>query len=158
MQSTVCTGVPGLWLPFFLLLWLPWVCKFTRTSASSFFFCASACAFAFSSTSLSWCRGFSKDGAKAECEVIFWKSFIVSQWLQIATHSSILTWRIPETEESGGLLSMGSRSVRHDWSDLAAAAVINEFYSYPSWYLYFFLMVCQIYHDKFSCPNLFLCL
>jgi len=40
----------------------------------------------------------------------------------IATHSSILAWRIPETGETGGLLSMGSHRVGHDWSDLAAAA------------------------------------
>ena len=39
-----------------------------------------------------------------------------------ATHSSILAWRIPGTEEPGGLQSMGSHRVRHDWSDLAAAA------------------------------------
>ena len=40
----------------------------------------------------------------------------------LATHSSILAWRIPGTEEPGGLLSMGSHRVGHDWSDLAAAA------------------------------------
>ena len=32
----------------------------------------------------------------------------------IATHSSILAWRIPWTEESGGLQSMGLQNVRHD--------------------------------------------
>ena len=32
----------------------------------------------------------------------------------IATHSSILAWRIPRTEEPGGLQSMGSQRVRHD--------------------------------------------
>ena len=32
----------------------------------------------------------------------------------IATHSSILAWRIPWTEESGGLPSLESQSVRHD--------------------------------------------
>ena len=32
----------------------------------------------------------------------------------MATHSSILAWRIPWTEESGGLQSMGSQRVRHD--------------------------------------------
>ena len=32
----------------------------------------------------------------------------------IATHSSILAWRIPWTEESGGLQSMGSQRVRQD--------------------------------------------
>ena len=36
-----------------------------------------------------------------------------------ATHSSILAWRIPGTEEPGGLQSTGSPRVRHDWSDLA---------------------------------------
>ena len=41
----------------------------------------------------------------------------------MATHSSVLAWRIPGTGEPGGLPSMGSRRVRHDWSDLAAAAV-----------------------------------
>ena len=32
----------------------------------------------------------------------------------MATHSIILTWRIPWTEEPGGLQSMGSQRVRHD--------------------------------------------
>ena len=32
----------------------------------------------------------------------------------VATHSSILTWRVPWTEEPGGLQSMGSQRVRHD--------------------------------------------
>ena len=39
----------------------------------------------------------------------------------MATHSSVLPWRIPGTGEPGGLPSMGSNRVRHDWSDLAAA-------------------------------------
>ena len=33
---------------------------------------------------------------------------------EMATHSSILAWRIPDTEEPGGMLSMGSHRVRHD--------------------------------------------
>ena len=41
---------------------------------------------------------------------------------EMATHSSVLAWRIPGTEEPGGLPSMGSHRVGHDWSDLAAAA------------------------------------
>ena len=36
---------------------------------------------------------------------------------EMATHSSILAWRIPRTEEPGGLQSIGSQSVRHTWSD-----------------------------------------
>ena len=39
----------------------------------------------------------------------------------MATHSSILAWRIPGMGEPGGLLSMGSHRVGQDWSDLAAA-------------------------------------
>ena len=42
---------------------------------------------------------------------------------EMATHSSVLAWRIPGTVEPGGLPSMGSYRVRHDWSDLAAAAM-----------------------------------
>ena len=41
----------------------------------------------------------------------------------MATYSSVLAWRIPGTGEPGGLLSMGSHRVKHDWSDLAAVAV-----------------------------------
>ena len=39
---------------------------------------------------------------------------------EMATHSSVLAWRIPGTGEPGGLPSMGSHRVGHDWSDLAA--------------------------------------
>ena len=41
---------------------------------------------------------------------------------EMATHSSVLAWRIPGTGEPGGLPSMGSHRVRHDWSDLAASS------------------------------------
>ena len=41
---------------------------------------------------------------------------------EMATHSSVLAWRILGTEQPGGLPSMRSQGVRHDWSDLAAAA------------------------------------
>ena len=40
---------------------------------------------------------------------------------EMATHSSTLAWQIPWMEEPGGLPSMGSHGVGHDWSDLAAA-------------------------------------
>ena len=45
---------------------------------------------------------------------------------EMATHSSILAWRIPWTGEPGGLLSMGSHRVGHDWSDLVAAAAVPD--------------------------------
>ena len=44
----------------------------------------------------------------------------------MATHSSVLAWRIPGMAEPGGLPSMGSHRVRHDWSDLAAAAGLGS--------------------------------
>ena len=40
----------------------------------------------------------------------------------MAIHSSVLAWKIPLAEEPGGLQSVGSHRVGHDWSDLAAAA------------------------------------
>ena len=45
---------------------------------------------------------------------------------EMATHSSVLAWRIPGTGEPSGLPSMGSHRVGHDWSDLAAAATERE--------------------------------
>ena len=44
---------------------------------------------------------------------------------EMATHSSVFAWRIPGTGEPGGLPSIGSQRVGHDWSDLAAAAAGN---------------------------------
>ena len=47
---------------------------------------------------------------------------------EMATHSSVLAWRIPGMEEPGGLTSMWLHRVGHDWSDLAvaAAAYLNK--------------------------------
>ena len=45
---------------------------------------------------------------------------------EMATHSSILAWRILWTEEPGGLLSTGSYRVRHDWSDLACMHALEK--------------------------------
>ena len=60
----------------------------------------------------------------------------------MATHSSVLAWRIPGTGEPGGLPSMGSHRVGHDWSDLAAAAAAEE-PDYPRWKMYrFWLWQC----------------
>ena len=46
---------------------------------------------------------------------------------EMATHSSVLAWRIPGTGEPGGLPSLGSHRVGHDWSGLAAAAAHVQF-------------------------------
>ena len=42
----------------------------------------------------------------------------------MATHSSVLAWRIPGTGEPGGLPSMGSHRVGHDWRDLVVVVVV----------------------------------
>ena len=43
----------------------------------------------------------------------------------MATHSNTLAWQIPQMEEPGRLQSMGSHRVGHEWSDLAAAAILE---------------------------------
>ena len=47
---------------------------------------------------------------------------------EMAIHSSVLAWRIPGTREPGGLLSMGSHRVGHDWSDLAVARYMKQYW------------------------------
>ena len=48
---------------------------------------------------------------------------------EMATHASVLAWRIPGTRDPGGLPSMGPHRVGHDRSDLAAAAAVAT----PPW-------------------------
>ena len=48
-----------------------------------------------------------------QVQYLGWEDF---QEKQMATHSSILAWETPWTEESGGLQSMGSQRFRHDWA------------------------------------------
>ena len=48
----------------------------------------------------------------------------------MATHFSILAWRIPSTEESGGLWSVGLQKVGHDWSNLVAASWVCRLMSF----------------------------
>ena len=57
------------------------------------------------------------------CKFWNWDVLVLQLEKEMATHSSILAWRIPGTGEPSGLPSMGSRRVGHDWSDLAAVAV-----------------------------------
>ena len=44
----------------------------------------------------------------------------------MATHSSVLAWRIPGMGEPGGLPSMGSHRVGHDWSDSAGYKLLHR--------------------------------
>ena len=73
---------------------------------------------------------------------------------EMETHSSVLAWRIPGTEEPGRLPSLGSHRVRHDWSDLAAANNFKILYHSFCWlliYVLFFISVrITIYILNFS--------
>ena len=60
---------------------------------------------------------------------------------EMATHSSVLAWRIPGTGEPGGLPSMGSHRVGHNCSDLAAAAAWCKMY--PSKYFNSYHKLCR---------------
>ena len=69
---------------------------------------------------------------------------------EMATHSSVLAWRIPGTAESSGLPSMGSHRVGHDWSDLAAAAAtLRIMYSLSSG-IFFYLSRVRVYFNFIS--------
>ena len=70
---------------------------------------------------------------------------------EMATHSSILAWGIPGTEEPSGLPSKGSHRVGYDWSDLAAAAAVySDLLFYNNLSLLKAIQTCflnwQIYH------------
>ena len=82
---------------------------------------------------------------------------------QMATHSSVLAWRIPGTGEPGGLLSLGSHRVGHDWSDLAAAAYssnglliqIWEQNYFNDWLVIFYLTLLVSPHLSFYSSEFF---
>ena len=65
------------------------------------------------------------------CSLFWFFSVIVSE-KTTAPHSSTLAWKIPWTGELGGLPSMGSHRVGHDWRNLAAAAT-NTFTLIQNW-------------------------
>ena len=65
----------------------------------------------------------------------------------MATHSSVLAWRIPGTGEPGGLPSMGSQRVGHDWSDLAAAAAVLKHSHFTTWWCQYMVPIRYSRHD-----------
>ena len=62
---------------------------------------------------------------------------------EMAAHSSVPARRIPGTGEPGGLLSMGSHRIRHDWSDLAAAAAVYT--QTPNHYAVYLKLINNVY-------------
>ena len=99
------------------------------------------------------------------CHPVFLLPFLISQmvknlpamqetWVQslvqkdplekgMATHSSILAWRIPWTEEPGRLQSMGSQRVRHDWVTFYLRFSYNSLFCLC---IYFFLLFSDFKH------------
>ena len=57
---------------------------------------------------------------------------------EMATHSSILAWKIPWTEEPGRLQSMGSQRVRHDFTFTFIEMIIQGFLYFLLWYAHVF--------------------
>ena len=84
----------------------------------------------------------------------------------MATHSSVLAWRIPGTEEPGRLPSMGSHRVGHDWSDLAKNTSLSTIHFWKLKYIYFnlskigarFVMILDDFNNPFyqNIPNYYL--
>ena len=62
----------------------------------------------------------------------------------VAIHSSILAWRIPWTEEPGGLQSIGSQRVRHSRSDLACTQAHKIYMTHMYLCIYLFIYMAYI--------------
>ena len=71
------------------------------------------------------------------------------------TYSSILAWRISQTEESGGLQSMGSQRVRHNWvTNILYTQDYNlERFSVSLWYSLYYTTDFQPWLQMISPPN-----
>ena len=82
--------------------------------------------------------------AREESDTTEWLNWSNYLEKEMATHSSVLAWRIPGTGAPGGLPSIGSHRVRHNWSDLAAAAAASNYYSltqvYSTMIQYFYML------------------
>ena len=62
----------------------------------------------------------------------------------MATHSSILAWRMPWTEEPGGLQSMGLQSVGHDWATSRSFIFLCYVYFATKKYIYIMALVVHL--------------
>ena len=69
---------------------------------------------------------------------------------EMATHSSVLAWRILGTGEPGGLPSMGLHRVRHNWSDLALSSSIGLEEEMPTWVLQYSCLENPMYRGAWQ--------
>ena len=69
---------------------------------------------------------------------------------EMATHSSILAWRIPGMGQPGGLPSMGLHRVGHDWSNLAVAVAAVSLYKFRVYMIIWLLHTLQFSHHQNS--------
>ena len=109
LKNPCIPGINPCWSEWIILLMYCWI-QFASILLKIFLFISSVILF----YSISFCLTF----------CVYRVHLLPAVEKEMATHSSILAWRIPETEEPGGLPSMGSHRVGHDWSDLVAAAAI----------------------------------
>ena len=77
---------------------------------------------------------------------------------EMATHSSVLAWRIPGMGEPGGLLSMGSHRVGHNWSDLAVAVATKTFFFFNFFIVRYFIILCWFLpYNHMNQPQVYIC-
>ena len=107
------------------------------------------------------CIKFRQNSHTKDCKNSKYNLISSGVWTEKAmtTHSSVLACRIPGTGEPGGLLSIGSHRVGHDWSDLAAAGMWTNLWNHnhnqdrkhihpPN--LSFLLYLCNIFFNLLS--------
>ena len=70
---------------------------------------------------------------------------------EMSTHSSILAWKIPWTEQPGELHSKGSQRVGHDWATEHARLI-----SYTVWKIFVKWELVEIYHNPMPCYSYYL--
>ena len=77
----------------------------------------------------------------------------------MATHSSILTWRISWTEKPGWLQSMGLQRIRHDWTTKHSTAYTHIYFQiYVCIYTYIYTLIFKKYLHVYTRPHTFVLL
>ena len=72
---------------------------------------------------------------------------------EMATHSSVLAWRIPGTGEPGGLPSIGLHRARHDWSNLAATAATSLLLGPKNW-CFWIVVLEKTFESSLDCKEI----